>query len=496
MQPKVSLIITVYNKAPFLRRCLDSVKNQVKNDAQIIVVDDGSTDGSAEICDEYDFEIYHIENGGVSEARNFGMNKAKGEYITFLDSDDILTPKTLNIMEKVAGRGFNIYQFGQYRCKTPENCNKIPYASPKGHYDLYFIPKYWVMVWNKLYKKSFLEENHIRFQKDMSFGEDAIFNMQCILANGGLYHAPQTTIIHCLDDKNSLCRGNLNLEKIEKLDAELNKIADQQIEPNKIQWARIAVNEHRNSRLFKKYGFNKESKGEYDIVYMVKDEYENEELRYSLRSVEQNWKYRNIWFCGGCPNGLKPDKMFPIKQEGFLKWDRVRDMLIKVCENDDISENFWLFNDDFFILKPMADDMQPQYNGELIPYIERIEKKHQGREDAYTSRLRQANNTLKKMGYTTFNYEVHKPMLINRKKALEVLKKFEGTPCFRSLYGNYYAIGGINKHDMKIKVLNYGKMYLVEGTWEFLSTSDDSFNYGQVGTFLREKFYKKCRFEL
>lgn len=492
---KISLIITVYNKAPFLRRCLDSVAKQTAHNAQIIVIDDGSTDGSAEICDEYDFEVYHTENRGVSEARNFGMDKAKGEFITFLDSDDVLLPKALSIMEKVAGRGYNIYQFGQYRCRTYNTLNRVPYGSPKGHYDLYFIPKYWVMVWNKLYKKSFVEENHIRFKKEMQFGEDALFNMQLILANGGLYHAPQVTVVHCLDDKKSLCRGDLTLQKLEKLDAELCKIADLQTEPDKIRWANVAVNEHRNSKLFKRLGFNKEARGKYDIVYFLKDEPENEELRYSLRSIEQNWQYRNVWFCGGCPETLKPDRHFALKQEQFVKWDRVRDMIRKVCQNDEISDSFWLFNDDFFVLKPMPEEIPPQYNGELIPYIERIEKKHNGQSDDFTRRLREANDTLKKAGYTTLNYEVHKPMLINRKKALEVLDKFPDTPAFRSLYGNYFSIGGVDKHDMKIKLLNYNKMYLVQAAWEFLSTSDNSFNFGEIGVFVREKFNKKSRFE-
>ena len=495
MQPKVTLIITVYNKAPFLRRCLDSVKSQALEGVQVIVIDDGSTDGSSWICDDYPFEIYHTENYGVSAARNLGIDKAKGEYITFLDADDVLMPKALGIMCKVVGRGYNIFQFNQQRCYTYEIRNNKIYGSPKGHYDLYYIPKYWVLVWNKLYKRSFLLENHIKFKKGMQFGEDTLFNAQCILANRGLYQAPQATVVHCLDDKKSLCRGNLSLDRIEKLDKELCKLMAKQTDPEKIKWMKTAINEHRNSRLFHKLGFGEEAMGDYDIVYFVKDEHEDEELRYSLRSVEQNFKYRNVWFCGGCPDGLKPDKLADIKQNGFVKWDRVRNMIAEVCKNDDISGNFWLFNDDFFILKPI-NTLLPQYNGEIMPYVEYIEKKHGGIADGFTIRLRQAAEDLKKAGYTTLNYEVHKPMLINRAKALEVMKAFPATPCFRSLYGNYFGIGGEDKHDMKIKVLNYKKMHSVMSLWEFLSTDDESFRIGNVGAFLKQKFDKKSRFEL
>ena len=106
---RVSLIIPVYNEAPFLKRCLDSVANQTDKSAQIIIVDDGSTDGSAEICDEYKkcgFEVYHKKNGGVSSARNFGLKKATGEYVTFLDADDVLLPNALQVMAAVSKSGF------------------------------------------------------------------------------------------------------------------------------------------------------------------------------------------------------------------------------------------------------------------------------------------------------------------------------------------------------------------------------------------------------
>lgn len=496
---KISLIITVYNKAPFLRRCLDSVANQTSKDAEVWIIDDCSTDGSSEICDEYGSKykwvvIHNAVNKGVSEARNIGLDNAKGDYVTFLDADDVLTPKAIDTMEKVAGRGYNIYQFCQYRCRNYGIRNNKVYGSPKGHYDLFYIPKYWVLVWNKLYKRSFLEENNIRFKKGMQFGEDTLFNTQCILANGGLYHAPQTTIVHCIDDKHSLCRGGLKLAQLEKLDNELCELESKQTDPDKIRWLKVAINEHRNSKLYNKLGFGKEAMGEHDIVYFVKDEPENEELRYSLRSVEQNFPYRNVWFCGGCPDGLKPDKMLETRQEEFTKWDRVRTMIAKVCENDEISEDFWLFNDDFFILKPVK-TMPPQYNGELEPYYKYAESKHGGVADGFTVRLREANRVLKEAGLTTLNYEVHKPMLINKKKALEVLRAFPNTPCFRSLYGNYYKIGGEDKHDMKIKIENYAKILSVQNFWDFVSTDDKSFKNGNVGEFLREKFNKKCRFE-
>ena len=150
--------------------------------------------------------------------------------------------------------------------------------------------------------------------------------------------------------------------------------------------------------------------------------------------------------------------MFKIWQDGMNKWEKVRRMIIEVCRNDEITEDFWLFNDDFFVLKPHDEDNYlPTYNGELIPYCDRIDARHNGVPDNFTGRRRRAAGRMKAMGMTTLNYEVHKPMLINRKKALEMMEQFPDTPAFRSLYGNYWKIGGVNKHDMKVKILNYSK---------------------------------------
>ncbi len=102
MMPYFSVIVPVYNVAPYLREALDSVLAQTFTDWECLCVDDGSTDGSGKILDEYAakdarFRIFHKENGGVSIARNLALNKAKGEYVSFLDGDDVLLPKRLEI---------------------------------------------------------------------------------------------------------------------------------------------------------------------------------------------------------------------------------------------------------------------------------------------------------------------------------------------------------------------------------------------------------------
>ena len=90
-----------------------------------------------------------------------------------------------------------------------------------------------------------------------------------------------------------------------------------------------------------------------DIVYILKNNTGSEELRYSLRSVEQNFPHRKVWFFGGCPRDISPDVYVKIQQRGGTKWERSTNTLRIACETEDLTDDFWLFNDDFFILEPV-----------------------------------------------------------------------------------------------------------------------------------------------
>lgn len=102
MEPLVSVIIPVYNVRPYLREALDSVINQTYQNLEIIIVDDGSRDGSETICDEYKADsrvkVIHQRNRGLSSARNTGMDNVTGEIIAFLDPDDVIHPDMINTL--------------------------------------------------------------------------------------------------------------------------------------------------------------------------------------------------------------------------------------------------------------------------------------------------------------------------------------------------------------------------------------------------------------
>ena len=121
---KVSIIIPIYKVEPWLRPCLDSVLAQTFRDYECILVDDGSPDGCPAICDEYAgrdprFRVIHKENGGLSDARNAGLDAAAGEYLYFLDSDDTVEPELLATMVPLMEEGYDLVTFG-YRRLMPD----------------------------------------------------------------------------------------------------------------------------------------------------------------------------------------------------------------------------------------------------------------------------------------------------------------------------------------------------------------------------------------
>lgn len=235
------------------------------------------------------------------------------------------------------------------------------------------------------------------------------------------------------------------------------------------------------------------AKNRHDIVYFLKQTPTNEELRYSIRSVVQNFPHRKIVFYGGCPYDMTPDRHVNVVQNKPSKWQNVHYMLGVACKDDDLTPNFWLFNDDFFVMKPV-DELPPLYNRSLWRHIVEVEERHQGQRSAYAIQLRHLCRTLTLIDPDTeaLNYATHMPMLINRKKALKTLTEFPNEPMFRALYGNHHKIGGEHRDDCKItgwlKIPDYKDR-------QFLSTTDESFLHDEAGRYIRAQFTEKSRFE-
>lgn len=205
----LTVIIPVYNEEKFLRRCLDSVVSQ-KDKIDIIVIDDGSTDRSGEICDEYfargDINLMHVSNGGVGEARNLGLFLAKTPYVTFLDADDEYIKGAVDIMIQAIEHfphepmiSFN--HFRQY--STPKI--HLKYAHKFGNYPFYALPERWQLVWAKVFRRDFLKENKITFPP-CQHGEDAMFIFECVAHIGYMLWIPKAYVIRHFDNPNSLIK--------------------------------------------------------------------------------------------------------------------------------------------------------------------------------------------------------------------------------------------------------------------------------------------------
>ena len=228
----------------------------------------------------------------------------------------------------------------------------------------------------------------------------------------------------------------------------------------------------------------------HDIVYILKNNYTSEELRYSLRSVCENFPYNRVWFYGGKPNDIEPDKYVQFQQHGDNKWQKVNGTIKAICENDEITDDFWLFNDDFFIMQKVT-ELEPMHAGTLEERVRRIQANRNGIPSGYSMQLNATARALKSRGYQTLDYALHVPMLVNKAKALKTLTEFKGCPMFRSLYGNHHSIGGCRVKDVKI-----ADLYQEPTGREFLlSTKDTSFRDGAVGRYIRVQFPDKCKYE-
>lgn len=132
MNPKISVIVPVYNVEKYLHRCIDSILAQTFTDFELLLIDDGSTDGSGAICDEYATKdnrvrVFHKENGGVSSARNLGLDNMRGGYLTFVDSDDWVDSTYLGELIEYSDADLVVSDFivegeSQWNEKLPVGC--------------------------------------------------------------------------------------------------------------------------------------------------------------------------------------------------------------------------------------------------------------------------------------------------------------------------------------------------------------------------------------
>ena len=190
MNPKISVIVPVYNAEKYLCGCVDSVLAQAFTDFEVLLIDDGSKDKSGEICDEYAkkdnrVKVFHKENGGVSSARNLGIKNTQGCFVTFIDSDDFVDNDFLISLMKSNSDSDLIYTgykvFGVFNKNLGINENRKSQTkdfmlSLMHTYEESAMTLYGMQYpWAKLYKSCIIKDNQLFFDENMKYAEDSCF---------------------------------------------------------------------------------------------------------------------------------------------------------------------------------------------------------------------------------------------------------------------------------------------------------------------------------
>lgn len=223
----ISVIIPVYNVEHLLERCLNSVIQQAYKDLQIILVNDGSTDKSPEICDNYlkiddRIKVIHKKNEGPNAARKDGVNIANGEYIAFVDSDDYIDKNMFEVLVNEASKGVDVVQCGYRKVSTAGEVLSTITLKPIDISQTSEIALYYAsqknttnFLWNKLYRAEIFK--NIEFPSFFA-GEDSCiltqvyaFSRRTVNIKNPLYNYVMTP--------NSLCRQPFSLKKLDNIDA-------------------------------------------------------------------------------------------------------------------------------------------------------------------------------------------------------------------------------------------------------------------------------------
>lgn len=236
MNPAISVIVPVYNAEKYLCHCVDSILAQTFTNFEVLLIDDGSLDKSGELCDEYALKdkrvhVFHKSNGGVSSARQKGIEEAKGEYVIHADPDDWVDALMLEeLYERAQAENadmvicdyyVNMGKKQRYVKQQPSNCDSDTILRE-------LFQQLHGSCWNKLVKRACYRTYEVNFPEGVNFREDTIFNMRllkhsirCSYLNKAFYHYVQDANPHSLAKRNSfdddirflaICKHELSTE--------------------------------------------------------------------------------------------------------------------------------------------------------------------------------------------------------------------------------------------------------------------------------------------
>ncbi|MBS6533987.1 MAG: glycosyltransferase [Oscillospiraceae bacterium] len=230
MKPMVSVIVPVYNAEQTLRRCVASILEQQFTDLELLLVDDGSTDASGEICDEFAARdarvtVLHQENAGVSAARNHALDQANGTYLQFLDSDDWITPDATRSLVRAAETHHCDLVIADFYRVVGERLSRKGDIDEDGlltreEYAAHMMENpadfYYGVLWNKLYRRELVERYQLRMDPDISWCEDFLFNLEYI-RRADRFYALSVPIYYYVKTRGSLASQSLSISKTVKM---------------------------------------------------------------------------------------------------------------------------------------------------------------------------------------------------------------------------------------------------------------------------------------
>lgn len=226
MAPTVSIIVPVYNAEKTIGRCIDSILGQQYTDFELLLVDDGSKDGSGAICDSYALadsrvQVIHKENTGVSDTRNIGISRARGVYLQFLDSDDWITPDATKLLVEAAGEHncdlviSDFYRVVGERVSRKGDIDEDRVLT-REEYAAHMMEQpadfYYGVLWNKLYRRDIVADHHLQMDPEISWCEDFMFNLEYI-RHAQRFYALQVPIYYYVKTKGSLASQSLSISK-------------------------------------------------------------------------------------------------------------------------------------------------------------------------------------------------------------------------------------------------------------------------------------------
>lgn len=309
MSSLISVVIPIYNVSKWLPGCLHNILQQSINEIEIILVNDGSTDNSGEICNSYGqldkrIIVIHKQNGGLSSARNAGIKVATGKYIVFIDPDDKICEDYLSVLYNAAEENDCDAVVSGYMT-VPNNQEKLPgyikntvmdgkafvLSSPIIHTnnDLCF-------VWRNIYKLKNIKINNIRFNEQVFIGEDVIFNLEFFLKSERIIALNQIMYHYTINNPESLMRVNYKpkLESSLVLQYKIRKQLSQEFELLPYRHYRRDLANYYINNIYRLIISNLKNENEVKLVTEIKRVVNYDFVSDSVREIGFNYKCSNL----------------------------------------------------------------------------------------------------------------------------------------------------------------------------------------------------------